>query len=166
MPRISEVGRQTLEIVSEMQSRESPVEIVPRLRAPAELTAEEAIEFRRIVDCMPADWFNAGNLALLTQYARHVITARRIAESVDAAMKEARGEGLDDLLRAQARETRMILQTMTALRLTPRAVEPRSVSVKKLAQAPSPWAGWKREQAARPRSPAPAARPREADPSS
>jgi len=34
MPRISEVGRQTLEIVSEMQARESPIEVVERLRPP------------------------------------------------------------------------------------------------------------------------------------
>jgi hypothetical protein len=147
MPRISEVGRQTLEIVSEMQSRESPVEIVKRLRAPdGELTDEQRAEFERVVNCMPADWFCAGNLAMLVAYARHVILARRVSEAIDAAMKAGRSEGLDELLRAQSRESRMICQLMTSLRLTPRAVAPRAVSARKLLQVPSPWAGRKRDR--------------------
>ena len=87
---------------------------------------------------------------MLAQYARHVVAARHVARLIEQAMQQG-GEGLDELLKAQARETRMICQCMTLLRLSPRAIEPRSVSIKRLAQSPSPWAGWKREAAAKPR---------------
>src|SRR5262249_60843437 len=144
MPRISEVDREALSMASETRACESPIEVVERLRPPdGELTDEQRAEFERVVACVPAEWFAPGNVAALVQYCRHVIAARRIGEAIELALSEGRGEALDGLLRAQARETRMLLQVMTALRLTPRAVEPRSVSVKKLAQTPSPWAGWK-----------------------
>ena len=147
MPRISEIGRQTLEIVNEMQARKNRIEVVERLRPPdGELTGEQRAEFERVVACVPAEWFAPGNVVALVQYCRHVVAARRIGEAIELALSEGRGEALDGLLKAQTRETRMLLQAMTALRLTPRAVEPRSVSVKRLAQAPSPWAGWKRNK--------------------
>ena len=39
---------------------------------------------------------------MLVQYARHVVAARRVAELIEQAMQEG-GEGLDELLKAQAR---------------------------------------------------------------
>src|SRR5262245_2306913 len=112
-----------------------------RLKPPADLPPAERREFTRIVRCCPVDWFTPGSEQLLASYARHVTAARHVAKAIEAAMAEGRPEVLERLLKAQARESRLLCQTMTALRLTPRSVRPRNVSIRRLAQVVSPWGG-------------------------
>src|SRR5262245_10348421 len=126
MPRISDNARETaLEVITTL-------EVVERIRPPDDLTDEQREEFMRVVGVCPADWFSSANIELLCAYSRHVVAARRVAELIERAMQEGRGEGLGELLKAQARESRALCQCMTLLRLTPRSVSPRSVSVKRL----------------------------------
>jgi hypothetical protein len=125
----------TLSVVSDN------LEVIERIKAPRDLSREQRDEFERIVSVQPADWFSRGNIAALAQYSRHVIAARRIAEAIETCIADGDVEQLDVLLKAQARESKAICKLMTALRLTPRAVSPRSVSIKKLSQVPSPWTG-------------------------
>ena len=68
MPRTSESALQALRIVKGRPE----VEVVERLRAPAELTDEQREEWNRVIGAMPADWFHEGNVANLVQYCRHV----------------------------------------------------------------------------------------------
>lgn len=135
MPRTSQAAIATLEVVSD-------VEIIRRVRPPDELTDEQRAEFMRVVGEMPAEWFSSGNRALLTQYARHVVTARRLAEQIESAISEGQADEVERLIKAQATESRMIYTLMTALRLTPQAVEPKNVSLKRLQQTESPWRGF------------------------
>src|SRR5437763_14575590 len=60
--------------------RPQPLEVYTRQGLPPELASEEAEEYLRIVNAYPADWFDAANLPLLTQFARPVVQARRDAE--------------------------------------------------------------------------------------
>lgn len=56
---------------------------------PADLSAEEAGVWSRVVQTKPGEWWDAGNLPLLTQYCRAVVQAGvvgTIVESVGRAM--------------------------------------------------------------------------------
>src|SRR5262249_19570415 len=125
--------------VTDFPRQPPPDSHAERLKPPRDLTREEKREFSRIVAVYPPDWFTPGSTVLLCAYARHVVSARQVAAAIEAARREGRFEVLEKLLKAQARESRLICQLMTALRLTPRAVKPRSVSIRKLAQVLSPW---------------------------
>jgi hypothetical protein len=124
------------------------VEVIKRVRPPLELTDIQAAEFQRVVSTMPAEWFCNGNMALLCQYCRHVIMARHLGEMIEQAMSELghdplAGKRLHELEKMQLRESAMIGKLMTQLRLTPRAVAPRNVSMKSMHEVESPWSGLK-----------------------
>jgi hypothetical protein len=77
MPRVSESALQTIEVVDK-----TSVEL-RRVRPPDDLTPEQSQEFEHVVSTMPS-WFVPANVAMLAQYARHVVMARRIALLVEA----------------------------------------------------------------------------------
>ena len=88
--------------------------------APVELTDEQTEEWNCIVDRMAADWFTRETHALLAQYCRHIIRARRMAQLIDAAEKE---EDVDvktyrDLLKSEEEQSRAISSLATKMRLT------------------------------------------------
>jgi len=58
-------------------------EAVPRQRAPAELTRDEARVWDGIVSAEPADWFSGSTRPILAQYCRHIIAARRVAGMIE-----------------------------------------------------------------------------------
>ena len=95
-----------------------------RPKAPAELTKEQTVEWKEIVDRMPADWFTRETWPQLTQYCRHIVTAYRMAQLIE---QEETGEDpldldrYDQLLRMQARETVTLSRLATAMRLTHQA---------------------------------------------
>src|SRR5688572_25884624 len=80
-----------------------PVEIVQRPDAPYDLTDEQVDEWRAVVASLPADWFQRGNHALLSQYCREVVTARRVAQLIEqcVAGKEIDRKELLELLKQQ-----------------------------------------------------------------
>jgi hypothetical protein len=123
---------------------EDNVEVMRRVRVPNVLTDEQAAEFRFAVDSMPAEWFCPGNTALLCQYARHVVMAKRIAQLIEKAALDPDGaKQLKELILAQERETSIICRLMTLLRLTPQSVQPSRSSARLTHQAESPWSGLK-----------------------
>ena len=63
-----------------------PVETVPRLEVPLDLTPEQTDIWHAVAASRPADWWDSGNAHLLSQYCRHVIQARRLAQLIDAEM--------------------------------------------------------------------------------
>lgn len=95
------------------------VVVVDRPDAPLDLTPEETDEWRSIVDSMPADWFPRETWALLAQYCRHTIAARRVAALIDAEMAadEIDLGKLDKLTTMQARETSALKAMAAAMRL-------------------------------------------------
>src|SRR5687767_12519802 len=97
-----------------------PIERVERPKPPAELTSEQADEWRAVVNRLPADWFPRETYPLLIDYCRHVVMARRVAQLI--AQAEA-GETLDvveyDRLGKMAeRESRVIASLATKMRIS------------------------------------------------
>jgi hypothetical protein len=62
----------------------SPVETIARPDAPYDLTDEQIAEWWAVVNRMPADWFPRETHAMLAQYCRHVVNARRVAQLIAA----------------------------------------------------------------------------------
>src|SRR5687768_10344409 len=86
------------------------IEVVARPKAPSELTDEQAVEWREIVNSHPADQFPRARYAMLADHCRHAVAARRIAQMV-AACENAESFDLDlydRLLKMLDRESRCI----------------------------------------------------------
>jgi hypothetical protein len=98
----------------------SPVEAVERQRPPHDLTDEETEVWVAIVAAEPADWFSVSSRPVLTQYCRHTVHARRIAELLERASsrKDFTVQDYDRLLRMQERESRSIGSLVTKMRIT------------------------------------------------
>ncbi|WP_404861853.1 hypothetical protein [Georhizobium sp. MAB10] len=119
-----------------------PVEIVNRQRAPHELNDEETEVWAAVVDSWPADWFSPSNVPLLTQYCRHVVQARRIAELIEKATSdpELSVKDYDRLLKVQERESRTIASLATKMRISQQATSNHRGNQKNI-QARKPWEG-------------------------
>lgn len=101
------------------------VTVLPGARAepPAELTPEQAEEWRAVVATKPAEWFNRDSQALLVDYCRHVIIARTIAARIDRFTSDDLDadqalERYDRLTRMLERHTRAVTTLATKMRLT------------------------------------------------
>jgi hypothetical protein len=90
---------------------------------PEDLTDEQAVEWRKVVDRLPPDWFPAESHQLLVAYVRHVVNARVIAGKI-AAFDRAWLDDPDGLLMFDKltmmgeREGRAISSLATRMRLT------------------------------------------------
>src|SRR5438477_12568020 len=61
----------------------TPLQAVQRPEPPYEQFSDElADEWRAVVNRLPADWFPRETWPLLTQYVRHIIRARRLAQLI------------------------------------------------------------------------------------
>ena len=101
-------------------SSPSSIDRIERPTAPYDLTDEETEVWAAVVDSMPADWFRPENLPLLSQYARHVVQARRIAEWIERATSDEslKVRDYDRLLKLQARESAVIASLSVKMRLS------------------------------------------------
>lgn len=125
-----------LEVISQ------PLEAVPRLTAPHELNDEETEVWFAVVNTQPADWFDAGTAPLLTQYCRHVIQARRVAELIEKATgdPELSIKDYDRLLKVQQRESASISSLATKMRISQQATTNHRGNKKPKASR-KPWEG-------------------------
>ena len=135
MPRVPATASGVVKLVSKIE----------RLHPPAELTEEQREEFIGIIDKMPADWFVPANVPGLAQLCRHIVMARRIAHLIEEIVSgpgemHVKLAAMESLAKAQQQESRLIISLMTALRLTPQAIQPSRTSPQKLQQLQmSPW---------------------------
>jgi hypothetical protein len=114
---------------------------------PAELTDAQAQVWRDTVGGLPGDWLERGAHPILVQYCRHVCRARLIEiqlQRFEAEWLHLEGglERLDKLLHAAERESRAVLATARALRITPQAmIAPRTAGRKlhDYPPGPRPW---------------------------
>lgn len=115
------------------------VEAVQRPDAPYDLTDEQSEEWWAVVNRLPADWFPRETHALLAQYCRHVIAARRVSQLVAACEAEADLDlaRYDALLRMQEREGRALSSLATRLRITQQATV--SPKARKPGMVRKPW---------------------------
>jgi hypothetical protein len=114
-------------------------ERVARPEAPYDLTDEQTEEWWAVVNRLPADWFPRETHAVLSQYCRHVVSARRVAQLIQS---EETGEGFDldqydKLLKMQEREGRALSSLATRLRITQQATV--SAKAKKPTVGKLPW---------------------------
>jgi hypothetical protein len=115
------------------------IETIQRPDAPYDLTDEQTEEWWAVVNRMPADWFPRETHGILSQYCRHVITARRVAQlvaSCEATDPLDIGE-YDQLLKMQEREGRALSSLATRLRITQQATV--SAKAKKPSGMKRPW---------------------------
>lgn len=119
---------------------QSDVEVVNRPQPPHELTPEQADEWLAITERMPAEWFPRETHAMLTQYCRHVVAARRVAQLIARAEKSKQldVDEYDKLLKMQEREGRAMSSLATRMRITQQATV-RAESAKKPSQVSAPW---------------------------
>lgn len=101
----------------------TPLVVLQRPAAPLDLTPEEADVWVHTVEAMPADWFAPETWPLLTQFCRHVVTARRVAQLIDAEMsrKDLDVGAMRDLLAMQAKETGALKALSASMRLSQQA---------------------------------------------
>lgn len=99
----------------------------------------KAAEWWAVVNRMPADWFPRETHGLLTQYCRHVVNARRVAQLITKCEKQKKLDVTDynQLLIMQEREGRAISSLATRMRLTQQTVHDREK--KKPHQVAKPW---------------------------
>lgn len=116
------------------------VEAVERPDAPYELTDEQAQEWWAVVNRLPADWFPRETHAMLVEYCRHVVMARRIAELIRQAESKPVLDVLeyDRLGKMAERHSRMITSLATKMRISQQATV-RAESARKPTQVTPPW---------------------------
>ena len=99
------------------------IETVRRPEPLSELSDEQAVEWRAIVNRMPADWFPRETWSMLVQLCRHIVRARRLDQLL-AAHEAAESVDIDEydkLLKMQERESRAIMALSRSMRLTQQA---------------------------------------------
>jgi hypothetical protein len=119
----------------------SKVLAIPRAEAPAELTDEEAEEWRAVTNRMPADYFGREHYACLVSRCRHVVNQRRIAQLIE---QQISSEDINvslyiKLLRAQKEETTAIIACDRTMRLTHQSNVPANVSRIPQVTIDAPW---------------------------
>lgn len=119
----------------------SGIEAVDRPKPLHELTDEQQVEWRNIVNRMPADWFSAENLSMLAQLCRHITRARRLASLLERqeTSKEVDVKEYRDLLRSEEEQSRAIASLCTKMRLSQQTTYDKSK--KKPVQTKKPWEG-------------------------
>jgi len=117
------------------------VETIRRPSPPESLSDEQAEEWRRVVNRMPADWFPAETHALLEQRCRHVIRARHLAQAIDVAQSADPFDvkAYRDLLRSEAEQSHTIAILDTKMRLSQQATYDKSKRKPNTSQR-APWA--------------------------
>lgn len=118
----------------------SAVETISRPDAPYDLTDEQAQEWWAVVNRMPADWFPRETHGMLTQYCRHVVAARKVAQLITKSEK-SRSFDVDEydrLLKMQEREGRAISSLATRMRISQQATV-RAESARKPDMIDNPW---------------------------
>lgn len=130
------------------------IETVRRPDPPRELTDDEAVEWRAVVNRLPADWFPTETLPLLAQYCRHTVAARRVATMIEqldnlmgaevksggnpAEVVMSSAKAVDRLLKMQERESRCLSSLATKMRISQQTTYDKSR--KKGSVAPKkPW---------------------------
>lgn len=116
------------------------IEAVQRPDAPYDLTDEQSEEWWAVVNRMPADWFPRETHGMLSQYCRHVVAARRVAQLVSSEESKAEidVDVYDRLLKMQEREGRAISSLATRMRISQQATV-RAEGAKKPKEIERPW---------------------------
>jgi hypothetical protein len=118
----------------------SGIETVQRPEPPAELTEEQAAEWRAMVNRLSAEWFPRETHPLLVQYCRHVVSARRVAQLIERAEADDAFDvaTYQCLLRMQIAESKAIALLGMRMRITQHSSTTEG-QAKKPSMLPRPW---------------------------
>lgn len=112
---------------------------IPRVRAPDGLPATQRARINALVASKPADWFQAADMPLLIELARHMDRA----DKLDAEMQALADDDLEGFKWLQPlanAESARIQSLMRSLRLTPQSrYRPDSAKAYTPPQGPRPW---------------------------
>ena len=93
-----------------------------RPAAPDELTAQQALTWREIVDSVPGGWISRAQEPLLAAYCRHVSAANRLSAMIDKCNQDLEERGalqrFSKLLSMRERETKALSSLATRMRFT------------------------------------------------
>lgn len=137
---VSEAQREIEEELGTMQV--APIEITERPMPPFDFDNQEASIWASIVNSMPADWFNTGSLPLLTQYVRHVVASRNIAQLISEATSNTEEINVKlyvTLLRAQKEESSAMSSLATKLRISNQSLINKRGNHKDVNAKSKPW---------------------------
>jgi len=116
-----------------------PLSKTDRPKPPAELTPEQAEEWKNIVNRLPAEWFPKETHGLLIQYCRHMDASNKVASLITSMESNADFDidEYDKLLKMQEREGRALSSLATRMRITQQATyDPKK---KKGSSGHKPW---------------------------
>ena len=99
---------------------------IRRPEPPAELSDEQSVEWRTVVDRLEPDHFPAETHAMLAQYCRHVVSARRVSQIIASLEKDPEfdSNAYFKALKAADVEGRAMSNMATRLRFTQLSVVP------------------------------------------
>jgi hypothetical protein len=131
----------------------SVVRMEPRIgrpRPPADLTNEQAEEWRAIVARLPPGWFRREHYGVLANLCRHTSRARFLGRALELCAPEnlTTVEGLDHynkMAAAAERETRSLLACARSLRLTHQSQYDAAKAARGAATASTESAPWEFE---------------------
>ncbi len=125
----------------EMALREERLARTPRVEPPPEMSDEEMEVWHSVVSVEPADWFSPSTTPLLTQYCRHVVAAKRIAQLVEIVSggKEIDSMEYIKLLDAQRKESASIMALATKMRLSQQSTKNHRGNGKRPISISKPW---------------------------
>jgi len=97
------------------------VETLKRPKAPAELTLDEANEWRELINVLPADQYSPDVYPVLIQLCRHKVNARRLSDMKQDYIGKKDIAGELGIMKLEEEQSRVIAMLMTKLRLTPQS---------------------------------------------
>lgn|SRR5690554_3984256 len=89
-----------------------------KLAAPEDLTPEQRIRWKAVVESKPNDWFGQDSAPLLKEYVRAEAMCDLLSKQVDEAMLGSRVQDARLLLEMRDKESRRLANLATKLRLT------------------------------------------------
>ena len=117
-----------------------------RLAAPASLTAEQATEWRSIVDSLPADYFRPGDVPLLAAYCVATSLYKRAAANMEArgmTFEDDRGrEMVNPVHQILTSQASAMAQMAIKLRLCPSARYSEKQAATKTGESAKPARPW------------------------
>jgi|SRR6185369_6305830 len=113
------------------------LQVLDRLRPPPELTDEEVEVWVAVTSSVEAGWFTPGNAPLLTQYCRHVIAAKRIAELIERHSGDL--VTYFDLLKYQKDESAALKALAASMRISQQATQTHRGNPRTISQIRVPW---------------------------
>ena len=129
----------------------NPVEAVKRVPPPICLTEEQAAEWVRVVNSMPAAHFQPVNELLLEQYCKHAVVCRYLGYGIEQAQEQLKNppsdlelrvileKSLYDLLGQQREESKIVVVLMRQMRMTQQSIYRKETTYQDRPNRTKPW---------------------------